>query len=743
HPEDVQLLPEGNGWLLVEFGGNTKEEADSQARNLMAELKRHSNAPSMKLFDKKWEEKKLWKVRESGLSATAQVPGLPEAFTGWEDAAVPPENVGKYLRAFRDLLSEFGYTCALYGHFGQGCVHCRITFDLKTESGIQKWTQFLHRAADLVVKHGGSLSGEHGDGQARAALLSKMYGREMVDLFGKFKSIWDPRGKMNPGKVVDPYPLDANLKWSPRHYHPASVQTYFRYPDDHSSFTHAVNRCVGVGNCRREEGGTMCPSYMVTREEIHSTRGRARLLYEMLEGDVVADGWRDEHVREALDLCLACKGCRNDCPMNVDMAMYKSEFLAHYYEGRLRPRTAYTMGLIYWWARLASHLPTVANYFTQTWPFSTLLKLGGGIAQDRRLPPFANPTFVEWFQKRPPEARRRAKSQQRCIGAAISYEDVPAFASVSYGMSNGGDHNGAARLNPFAHERHTQTKRVMLWPDTFTNYLRPEAAMAAVEVLEDAGFEVEIPPRPLCCGRPLYDWGMMDTALGLWRQTLDVLQPQIDEGIPLVGLEPSCVASFRDELVNLFPGEGRAKRLSQHTYLLSEFLEQEGYQPPVLKRTALVHGHCHHKSVMHMDAEIAILKKLGLDYELLDSGCCGMAGAFGFEKQHYDVSIACGERVLLPAVRKADENTLIIANGFSCREQVEQCTNRKTFHLAEVLHMAIEQESGHHTTYPSRQIRTRVLQAAVPIAVLGLAAWGYSKYSNGHANGSHLLELKK
>ncbi|HVT29718.1 MAG TPA: FAD-linked oxidase C-terminal domain-containing protein, partial [Lacipirellulaceae bacterium] len=743
HPDDVQLLPEGNGWLLVEFGGNTKEEADSQARALMAELARHSNAPSTKLFDKKWEEQKLWKVRESGLSATAQVPGMPEAFPGWEDSAVPPENVGKYLRGFRDLLTEFGYDCALYGHFGQGCVHCRITFDLKTESGIQKWMQFLHRAADLVVKHGGSLSGEHGDGQARAALLAKMYGRELVELFGKFKSIWDPRGMMNPGKVIDPYPLNANLKWSPRNYHPASVQTYFRYPDDQASFTHAVNRCVGVGNCRREGGGTMCPSYMVTREEIHSTRGRARLLYEMLQGDVVADGWRDDHVREALDLCLACKGCRNDCPMNVDMATYKSEFLAHYYSNRLRPRTAYTMGLIYWWARLASHMPSVVNFFTQTWPFSALLKLGGGVAQDRRIPQFANPTFVEWYRKRPPEARRRAKSTKRCIGTPLSYQDMPAFQSDSYGMLSGDGSDGASRLNPFAHQPRTQTKRVMLWPDTFTNYLRPEAAMAAVEVLEDAGFEVEIPPRPLCCGRPLYDWGMMDTAIGLWRQTLDVLQPQIDAGTPLVGLEPSCVASFRDELVNLFPGEGRAKRLSRQTYMLSEFLEQEGYQPPVLKRKALVHGHCHHKAVMHMDAEIAVLKKLGLAYELLDSGCCGMAGAFGFEKQHYDVSVACGERVLLPAVRKASSSTLIIADGFSCREQIEQCTNRKTFHLAEVLHMAIEQESGHRMIYPSRRIRTRVLQAAVPIAVLGLAAWGYSRYTNGHATNSHMLELQQ
>ncbi len=466
----------------------------------------------------------------------------------------------------------------------------------------------------------------------------------------------------------------------------------------------------------------------------------------MLEGDVVADGWRDKKVFDALDLCLACKGCRSECPVSVDMATYKAEFLAHYYAGRLRPRTAYTMGLIYWWARLASHMPSVANFFSQTWPFSSLMKIAGGIAPERRIPPFTETTFVDWFRARPKSAHRSPHAQRRAQGPEVKYEDVPRFQSGTYsdGDDNDSGPDESSRLNPHSRRIRSEAKRVMLWPDTFTNFLRPEAAIAAVDVLEDAGFAVEIPPRPLCCGRPLYDWGMMDTALGLWRQTLKALQPQIDAHVPLVGLEPSCVASFRDELVNLFPGEGRAKRLSQQTYMLSEFLEQEGYQPPQLKRKALVHGHCHHKAVMHMDAEIAILKKLGLDYELLDSGCCGMAGAFGFEKEHYDVSIACGERVLLPAVREATDDTLIIANGFSCREQVEQCTDRKTLHLAEVLQMALVNESGTpRDGFPARRSGMRVLKTVAPIAVLGLAVWGYSKYTNGHSNHSTKLRVKK
>ena len=692
HPDDIQLLPDGNGWLLVEFAGDTREEADERAKELMAELSRRSDAPTMKIFDDAWEEQKVWEIRESGLAATAHVPSMPEAYPGWEDAAVPPENVGIYLRRFRKLLEKYNYDSALYGHFGQGCIHCRITFDLKTSQGIDSYLRFINDAADLVVELGGALSGEHGDGQSRAALLEKMYGPELLDAFRRFKSIWDPTGRMNPGKVVDPYPPDANLKFSPRNYHPSTVETHFRFSSDEGSFVKAVNRCVGVGKCRRESAGTMCPSYMATREEIHSTRGRARLLFEMLEGDVVADGWRDKHVHEALDMCLACKGCKHECPVNVDMATYKAEFLSHYYEGRLRPRTAYIMGWIYWWARLASHVPHVANFFSHAWPFSVLAKYAAGIAPQRKIPAFANQTLVDWFRSRSTTRPPRRTSSRDEGHSALRHEHVPRFQTDTYSDGNPGGGQIENGLNPHAARARGLNKRVLLWPDTFTNYLRPEAGKAAVEVLEDAGFVVHLPPRPLCCGRPLYDWGMLDAAKKLWWQVMDTLKDDINAGTPLVGLEPSCVAAFRDELKNLFPGEGLAGRLSRQTYLLSEFLEQEGYEPPPLRRKALVHGHCHHKAIMHMDAEVAILKKLELDYELLDSGCCGMAGAFGFEKHHYDVSIACGERVLLPAVRKTADDTLIIANGFSCVQQIEQCTGRKAHHLAEVLKLALDLE---------------------------------------------------
>jgi Fe-S oxidoreductase len=481
-----------------------------------------------------------------------------------------------------------------------------------------------------------------------------MFGDELVHAFEEFKAIWDPRGKMNPGKIVDPYLPSQNLRYGAS-YQPATPQTHFRFPEDKGSFTYAVERCVGVGECRRHDGGTMCPSYMVTHEEKDSTRGRARLLFEMLEGEVIEDGWREDAVREALDLCLACKGCKGDCPVNVDMATYKAEFYSHYYERRLRPVTAYTMGLIQRWARIASLDPGLANLVTHAPGLSALTKRIGGIASQRTPPAFAKQTLRDWFDERPRAANDRP--------------------------------------------------RVMLWPDTFTNYFLPSSGRAATEVLESAGYEVVIPPRPLCCGRPLYDWGMLDRAQHYWRDILDTLAPAIDGGVPIVGLEPSCVSAFRDELLGLLPDNPRAQRLSKQTYTLSEFLVNEAdWQPPQLRRDAIVQAHCHHCAIMKIDAEEELMRRLGLDFEVLDSGCCGMAGAFGFERgEHYEVSIAAGERVLLPKVREADRNTLVIADGFSCREQIAQTTDRRALHLAEVLAMALHPDGQEAGGYPERR----------------------------------------
>ncbi len=642
HVDSLKELPAGNGWLMVEFGAETKEEADAQARTMFADIKGRIKPPSFKLIDDKEHEKKLWEVREAGLAATAHIPLEPETHPGWEDSACPPDKIGAYLRDLRKLYDKYGYRAALYGHFGQGCIHCRVDFDLKTADGIKTWKRFLHEAAELVTSYGGSLSGEHGDGQARADLLPIMFGERGVQAFQEFKSIWDPENKMNPGKVVMPYHVDENMRYGVD-YEPWVPKTTFQFPDDHGSFADAADRCVGVGKCRRENSGTMCPSYMATREEIHSTRGRARLLFEMLQGNPIDRGWKSRAVFEALDLCLSCKGCKGECPVNVDMATYKAEFLSHYYQGRPRPLYAYAFGLMPWWAHLASYAPDLANIPSQTPGLRNVVKALIGIPQPRRLPPFERTPFKRWFHRRTP-------------------------------------------LNP-------DGPPVVLWADTWNNYFKAHTAKAAVEVLEQMGYNVIVPKAALCCGRPLYDFGMLGLARNLLHEIIDTLRPYIREGIPVVGLEPSCVSVFKGELHEMLPHDTDARRLEPLTFMLADFLQEraEHVRLPKLDRKAVVHGHCHHKSVLKFQSETEILKRLGLDLEVLDSGCCGMAGSFGFEPGgHYDVSMKCGERVLLPKVREAPSEALIVNDGFSCREQIEQNTNRHALHLAEVIKMAYE-----------------------------------------------------
>jgi FAD/FMN-containing dehydrogenase/Fe-S oxidoreductase len=691
HPHGIELMPPGGGWLLVEFGGDNQQAADVHARQCMEALKKAEHPPSMKLFDNKAEEKEIWEIRESGLGSTAWVPGHPDNWPGWEDSAVPPDVLGGYLRDLRKLMSKYGYHASLYGHFGQGCIHCRIGFDLVTANGIRSFHSFVEEAADLVVSYGGSLSGEHGDGQSRAELLPKMFGDEIVQAFREFKAIWDPEWKMNPGKVVDPYPITSNLRLG-ADYNPREPRTHFKFPADQHTFSRATLRCVGAAKCRQEGGGTMCPSYMVTHEEKHSTRGRARLLFEMLQGKELDDGWKSEAVKDALHLCLSCKGCKGDCPVQVDMATYKAEFLSHYYEGRVRPRQAYVFGLIHWWASLASRMPGLVNFVTQAPVLRDLAKAAAGMAPERTIPAFAPQTFRDWFNQR--------------------------------GALNAGK------------------AQVMLWPDTFNNHFHPEVAQAAVEVLEAAGYQVTIPEKDLCCGRPLYDYGMLDLAERWLLDVLDALRPAIESGVCVVGLEPSCVAVFRDELTNLFPHNQDAIRLSRQSYMLSEFLEKIDYQPPKLHRKAVVHGHCHHKSLLKFGAEEAVLNKLGLEYQVLDSGCCGMAGAFGFEVgDHYDVSIQCGERALLPSVRQADPETLIVTDGYSCREQIAQTTDRRALHLAQVLQMALA-GSGVPREYPERlyspnghkspeesgtPLRTAVLVSGGALLAGGALLWALKK----------------
>jgi FAD/FMN-containing dehydrogenase/Fe-S oxidoreductase len=681
HPPGVAELPEGQAWLLAEYGGQHQDEANE----LLADAASRISEPGRTArFEDPARQEEIWEIRRSAIEF-ARVPGEHAGLAGWEDAAVAPERLGDYIRAYTALMAEHGYHAALFGHFGQGCMHNRLDLDLHTAAGIENFRRFLDEAGNLVARFGGSLSGEHGDGQLRAEQLEKIFGPELVGAFAEFKTIFDADGLMNPGKVVWPNSAVDNLRWG-ADYQPREVTTHFGYPNDEHGFADAVNRCFGVGLCRHTSGGTMCPSYMVTREEGHSTRGRARLLFEMLNGHLGPNsgndgndrGWRDPHVKDSLDLCLACKGCKGDCPVSVDIATYKAEFLSHYYQGRLRPRPAYAMGLLPVWARLAAWAPGLVNTALSTPGLSTVGKLAAGVEPARTVPPFAAHPFRGWFAAHPPN---------------------------------------------------TSGTPVMLFPDTFTNYFDPQIGIAAVEVLEHAGYRVHIPERQLCCGRPLFDYGMLPTAKRWLRRTLDELREPITVGMPLLALEPSCLAVFRDELANLLPGNPDARRLAEQSVSLPELLTNAGYQPPALSRQALVQTHCHQHAVAGVEADTSLMQQMGLQVARPDSGCCGMAGSFGYERgEKYRVSQACGERVILPAVRDAAAETLILADGFSCRSQIAGATDRRGLHLAQALALGHRETTrGPSATpgqYPERAYPPEPPRAAGTLAAGAAAAAG-------------------
>jgi len=632
-------LPAGSGWLLVEMADREPGDALDRARRLAAD----AGTSAVRILPAGPEARAIWRIREDGAGLAGRTAEGRQAWPGLEDAAVPPENLGRYLRDFDALTAQYGIGGMPYGHFGDGCVHVRLDIPLEADGSVLR--AFMTDAARLIASYGGSLSGEHGDGRARSELLGHMYSERMIAVFGAFKQLFDPEDLMNPGVIVRPAPLDRDLR------RPAALPIAridgFAFEHDGGDFTSAVHRCVGVGKCRADNtaaGGFMCPSYLATRDEKDSTRGRARVLQEMVNGTLVEGGWRSPEVRDALDLCLSCKACSMDCPAGVDMAALKSETLHRAYRGRLRPVSHYTLGWMPRWARLATKASPVVNALLRLRPLEQLVLWVGGMDVRRAIPRFAREPFRAWWRRahRGPEAVPR--------------------------------------------------RRVVLWADTFSDNFSPSIGVSAVRLLESAGYEVIVPERAVCCGLTWITTGQLAGARRMLADLVDAFEPYVREGVPILGLEPSCTAAVRSDLRELLPDDPRARAVSEGTYTLAELLTapapvgpgEDWARPDLSDVRLVVQPHCHHHSVMGFERDEELLRSLGATIDVL-SGCCGLAGNFGMERGHYDVSAAVAENALLPALRSAAEGTVLLADGLSCRTQADQLGGASGRHLAELL----------------------------------------------------------
>ncbi|WP_067826236.1 FAD-binding and (Fe-S)-binding domain-containing protein [Nocardia inohanensis] len=629
HRGGVPELPGGGGWLLIEIEGDTAEHAQDIARKLCAS----AHASDHRIVTDTLEAKALWGIRADGAGLAGRTPDGQPAWPGWEDAAVPPERLGAYLREFTELTRAHGVDGLLYGHFGDGCIHVRL--DLPIADAPQRFRAFLEEAAQQVVRFGGSLSGEHGDGRARSELLRFMYSEPALAAFAGFKALFDPDDVLNPGILVRPRPIDTDLRLAG--VRPLPIADGFAFPED-GELSAAVHRCVGIGKCRADNhaaGGFMCPSFRATADEKDSTRGRARVLQEVVRG---ALDWRSDAVAESLDLCLSCKACGSDCPAGVDMATYKSETLYRRYRGRLRPRDHYSLGRLPQWLAAATRLPRLFNRAAAMAGPRRLGLRAAGIDPRRPVPALAPRSFRRSWRQSPRPVR-------------------PAAATP-----------------------------VMLWTDTFTDAFEPEIAWAAVELLESLGHEVRIPERRVCCGLTWITTGQLDGARKRLRATVDALAEHVRAGGIVVGLEPSCTAALRADLPRLLPDDPRAAAVAAAVRTLAQFLESDpGWHPPDRSgTTVLVQPHCHQHAELGFAADRALLAKTGATVREI-AGCCGLAGNFGMQSGHYDISVAVAENGLLPAVRDTTAETILLADGFSCRTQADQLAGRTARHLAQFL----------------------------------------------------------
>lgn len=643
---EIALLPEGRAWLLVEIAAANDAELDQRCTDFVQAMHASDLVGSVRQVTDSKEIVDIWSIREQGASATSMSldPNLPDPVVGWEDTAVDPHQLGDYLREFQALVDRYGYTTSLYGHFGDGCIHARITFDTRSEQGVKDWRAFSEEIAHLVVKYGGSLSGEHGDGQAKAEFLPIMFGDRMMDAFRRFKAIWDPQKRMNPGKLIDAYPMHQNLRYGPDYQRPALSST-LHFTEDPGGFSRSSERCIGMGKCRASSGA-MCPSYQATSEERYSTRGRAHLLHEMIRGDVITDRWQNTAIADSLEHCLSCKACKHECPTQVDIAAYKAEFMSQHYKHMRRPIHHYALGYLCNALPLLSRVSSVANW-AQTGLTGRFTKKLLGISPDKQLPPLSEQTFAKW----------------------VSQE---AHSHDSH-FSWFGDGQGQV---------------VVLWADSVNAHYRPHLLISAIQVLKKIGLKVAVARHHFCCGRPLYEYGFLEQARKQLHNILENFQPRLPQGSAIVVLEPSCLSVFQDELKRLFPDNDRATDLSKRAITLTRLLSNHRVKPLNTLPDGIMHLHCHDKASASSE-ERQWMQQCFVSLVEPESGCCGMAGTFGMRQQTRKLGETLFARQLQPAIDNMSETGIIVANGFSCHEQMRDHSHKRVLHPVEVLEQCL------------------------------------------------------
>jgi len=640
--DEIALLPDGKAWLLVELSKDSAAELERVADAFELAMQQSFRVLSVSRIDA-IDTPRIWSIREQGASATSMSlhPDDPDPIVGWEDTAVDPMQLGDYLREFQALVDKYHYTTSLYGHFGDGCIHARITFDTRSSEGVERFREFSRELATTVVKYGGSLSGEHGDGQAKAEFLPIMFGTDLMHAFDRFKRAWDPDNRMNPGKLINPYRIDENLRFGPDYKTPVVTSTLV-FKEDPGGFGRTSERCIGMGKCRAHKGA-MCPSYQATREERYSTRGRAHLLHELLRGEILREGWQDPNIADSLEHCLSCKACKSECPTQVDIAMYKSEFMHRHYQHKRRPLVHHVFGQIGRWLPMMSRLAPLINTVLSS-PLQHLINRRLGISTKKRLPRLAKQAFT-------------VAARKTCIDSDADF--------FWYGVSN--------------------APQVVLWADSFNNHYRPHLMQSAVNVLTAAGFRVGVARHHFCCGRPLYEHGLLEQARTQLQKILDQFYSKLPGNTAVVVLEPSCLSVFHDELQRLLPDDPRAPQLLEKVSTLADFLTAQQVMPKRQLSRAILHLHCHHKSLLYSAAEKNWLQDCFNELSEPEQGCCGMAGSFGMKAKTHAIGLTLFQRKLKPVIDSADSETVVIANGFSCAEQIQGETGRTVLHPVEVM----------------------------------------------------------